>query len=742
MKTFTRLFVPLLALASILLATETTIWTQDEASDFEKGSLKRLSLSSDGRVTLAPRFQEIFDSDSVYLWALAEDSRGNIYAGGGGPGGPGACVYAIDPAGHGKTLAQFEDLEVHALAVDSKDRLYAATSPDGKVYRISPDGKPEVFYDPQAKYIWAMAFNSRGDLFIATGDRGEIHRVSPDGKGSVFYKTAETHARSLAIDSHDNLIVGTEPGGLILRVAPDGAGFVLYQAPKREVTAVAVARDGSIYAAASGNKQPSAPHPPTPAPTPQVVPRTAAPTAPVAPNAPAQVRVAPTVTPTPVPTAIPPVLGGSEVYRILPDGFPREVWSHPQDIAYTIAFDSEGRPLVGTGNKGIIYRLDSDLVSTTLFNASPTQVTAIYNGRGGKLYTATGNVGKVYQIGPGLESEGTLESDVFDAELFSYWGRLSFRGQPNGGQIAIETRSGNLDRPETDWSPWSAAITSTDGGRISSPPARFLQWRAKLTASSSGVSPMLESVDAAYLSRNVAPVVREIEITPANYRFPPPITLTSTLPPVLTLPPLGKTTPTSSSSLSASSSVTLNYAKGHIGARWADDDGNGDSLIFTIQIRGEKETEWKPLQDKLKYHHLSWDSTAFPDGEYRIRVIASDEPSNPPDQALTGELTSDPFLIDNTPPVISGLAAAPASGKLRVAWKAADALSIIDKAEISLNGADWQRVDPTTKLSDSREEDYVVFLPLPPGAEQTVAVRVTDDYDNEAVSKVVVKTGK
>ena len=49
-----------------------------------------------------------------------------------------------------------------------------------------------------------------------------------------------------------------------------------------------------------------------------------------------------------------------------------------------------------------------------------TQVTAFQSGPGGRLYAATGNVGKVYEIGPGLEREGTLESDVFDAGCIRY----------------------------------------------------------------------------------------------------------------------------------------------------------------------------------------------------------------------------------------------------------------------------------------------------------------------------------
>ena len=248
-----KTLILLLAASSALFAGQTRTWTQGEAADFEKGILKNLSLRSDGRLTLAPVSRELFDTSSSYLWALAQDSKGNLYAG----GGTSAKLYRITPDGKGKLLAELDALEIHAIAVDSHDRVYAATSPDGKIYRITGNGKPEVFYDPKAKYIWALAFDSAGNLFVATGDQGELHRVTPDGKGSVFFKTDETHIRSLAIDGKGNLIVGTEPGGLVLRVSPAGDGFVLYQMPKREVTAVAQAPDGAIYAAAVGNRQPT-----------------------------------------------------------------------------------------------------------------------------------------------------------------------------------------------------------------------------------------------------------------------------------------------------------------------------------------------------------------------------------------------------------------------------------------------------------------------------------------------------
>ncbi len=736
-----RLITALGAAALLSTATETKTWSSAEYHEFSEGEAKRLSISSDGRVRLAPVFPELLDSSSVYLWTLAEDSKGNVYAGGGGPGGPGARLYVIPRNGKGKVLAQWDDLEVHALAVDRQDRIYAATAPDGKIYRVASSGKSEVFFDPKAKYIWGMVFDREGRLFVATGDRGEIYRVMPDGKGTVFYKTSETHARSIAIDPEDNLIVGTEPGGLIVRVSPKGEGFVLYQAGKREITSVAVAKDGAIYAAGVGVKdRPGAAGPLGAGPTLPV-----AQAAPVMPGQQAPIAghggAAAAAVPAPVLAGTPPaVAGGSEVYRIDKDGYPRRVWSHPQSIAYAIGFDSAGRPLVGTGNKGVIYRIDSDLAYTELVNAPPTQVTALYSGPDGRVFAATGTVGKVYRIGPDLEKEGTLESDVFDAGMFTHWGRLSFEGHTNNGQISIETRSGNLDRPQNDWSPW--APVSAGGERVASPAARFLQWRVTLRASQAAASPELNSVDVAYVAKNVAPEVTEIEITPPNYRFnPAPMLAAPTgTPATLSLPPLGRANPhPPAATPTLDAGAAMQYAKGWIGARWAAADVNNDTLSFVVQIRGENESEWKPLKTDLTDRRFSWDSTTFPDGDYRVRVLASDAPSNPPAQALKGVLVSDAFTIDNTPPAISALAASMGNGKLNIRWHAADQLSVIDKAEYSIDGGDWTLVDPTTGLSDSKEEDYFLALDKPEGGEHTIAVRVTDHYDNRAVSKVVVK---
>jgi hypothetical protein len=513
---------------------------------------------------------------------------------------------------------------------------------------------------------------------------------------------------------------------------------------KKEVTAVAVAPNGAVYAAAVGSKQGG---PPVSLPQPAAPPPSAATL---------NVNVSGTGAPAAAaqrPAALPPasigsagVSGGSEVYCIEPNGNPRRVWSHAQDVVYAIAFDTQGRALLGAGNKGSLYRIESPSQYTALLTLPVTQITAFRSGPGGRLYAATGNTGKVYEIGPEVEHEGSLESDVFDSGMYTLWGRLSFEAHLNGGQVALSARSGNLDQPQKNWSAWSAPITSPKGGRVTSPAARFVQWKATLTADSAGHSPELESVDVAYLPKNLEPRLDEIEITPANYRFPPPVLNLSAAPSgppqSLNLPALGRRSaplfPALPSAENTTSTPAMQFAKGYLGARWLASDPNGDTLLYTVEIRGENETEWKPLKDRLTEKYISWDSTAFPDGDYRLRVTASDAPSNPPAEVLTARLVSAPFTIDNTPPKISGLTAARSGGKLTVRWHAADALSNLGKAEYSLDGGDWTVAEPVTKLSDSPELDYELTLDAPAG-EHTIAVRVVDDNDNLAVDKVVVK---
>lgn len=720
--------VALAAAPTLSFAVDVHVWEQSDASDFSHATTRRIAIRSDGHLTLSPEFKELDSTTVPYLWAIAQDSQGTIYYAGGAPTGANTHIFALSPGKKPRVFAELSGLEVHALAIDAQDNLYAAVLPDAKVYRIDRSGKSTLFFDPHAKYIWAMAFDKAGNLFVATGDSGLIYKVAPDGKGTQFANTEETHARSMIIDREGNLIVGTEPGGLVIRITPDGKQFVLFQTAKREITAVEE-HDGEIYAASVGSKPAVVTGPP-----------------PVLPAAPPSVTATGTQhVPIARPAAGPAVgslsttvTGGSDVYRIHKDGSAEKIWDSSTDVVYAIAFDAAGRPLLGTGNKGMIYRIDTPQLSTQILNAPPTQVTAFLQGRNGQIFAATGNVGNLYSIGPGLEETGTLESDVLDASQFSYWGKIHVTARPNGGQLSLEARSGNLNNPEHDWSPWTPVPITQLGGPVSAPPARFLQYRLTLHRSGDNRSPEVTVIDVPYLPKNIAPQVDQVDIGPYNYRQAPTTSLlertleASGAPTSITLPAVGRhRTAAASTGIESAAAATLQYSKGFITIRWSAHDDNHDAMLFTIEVRAKDSKAWRVVKDKLQDTHFAIDTTAFPDGDYVVRVTASDAPGNPPGQALASWLDTDPFTIDNTPPELVDIR----QGNGEVGFTAKDALSWINKAEYSVNGGEWQLLQPVDRVTDSQTLAYT----LKASAGAMLTVRVFDDNDNVVVRSFNVR---
>src|SRR5947209_9633531 len=255
--------VLVISIASAAFAQGTRLWKESSYEDFERGTAKGVAISSTGMLELAPAFKVIHTSPSTFIWSIAADKDGAIYAATGAP----ARVYRITPDGKSTIIFEPRELQAQSVAIGKDGAVYVATSPDGKVYRLTrPSAKAaatpaeftsEVFFDPKTKYIWDQAFDNQGRLYIATGDRGEIYRVEKNGQGAVFFKSDEAHIRVLAFDPRGNLIAGSDGSGLIYRITPGGEGFVLYSAQKKEITALAVDAAGNIFASGTGDKHPS-----------------------------------------------------------------------------------------------------------------------------------------------------------------------------------------------------------------------------------------------------------------------------------------------------------------------------------------------------------------------------------------------------------------------------------------------------------------------------------------------------
>ena len=714
------------ALVGLAAAEGTRVWKETGYEDFERGTARGVAIRSTGQLELAPAFKSIYTSPSTFIWGIAADKDGVVYAATGAP----ARVYRITPDGKSTVIFEPKELQVQVIALAKDGTIYAATSPDGKVYKITRNPKPaagaseftaETFFEPKTKYIWDLALDADGRLYIATGDNGEIYRVDSKGQGSVFFKSDEAHIRVLNLDPKGNLIAGTDGSGLIYRISPAGEGFVLFSAPRKEITALAVDSAGNIYAAGTGDKRGGQSGPPAPAPI-------------VA--APAQAAGAPMVGSV--------NLGGSDIYLIAPDGQPKKLWSSREDVAYALAFDASGRLIVGTGNKGRIYAVEKNGDFVDLLKASASQVTGFARAPKG-LYCSSSNLGKVFLLGNNVEPEGAFESDVQDAKIFSRWGRAEVRGS---GNYELFARSGNVDNPDRNWSSWSRVDLSKDA-RLNVPPARFVQWRAVLKPSDPATR--VEEVSINYLPRNVAPVVDEVTVQVGSRFQSQPRTASTEFvnPGSQAQAPSTPATPPAS-----------NKEKGYVAVRWSAHDDNDDNLVYSIYYRGEDEHDWKLLKSGLIDKFYSFESNLLPDGGYVIKVVASDAPSHTPEEALTDERESELFDIDNTPPRIEHLSAKIEGQQLHVTFTATDGASPIRRAEYSVDAGDWQYLEPVGQISDSKTEnyDFAAVLPgtavapesaadpqrgrgasLTPRTEHVVVVRVYDRADNVATAKTVVR---
>jgi hypothetical protein len=411
----------------------------------------------------------------------------------------------------------------------------------------------------------------------------------------------------------------------------------------------------------------------------------------------------------------------------------------------------------------VVVQLEGNNVFSSLAKTASSQVTGIAQGPGGRIYLCTANPGKMFMLGPDLEPEGTFESQTFDARIFSQWGRLEWWGE-NGGPasapktaaeapIALFVRSGNTSNPEKNWSPWAGPYADGKGQKTDCPPARFVQWKVVFHSlgTSGGITPNLSWVSLSYLPKNIAPVMDAIVVQNPGIRIqspvgPPPGT-TPPQPVLLRLPP--RAPGTSGPSVFAPQpgspegqpprfeAPPQGFAqKGYQSVVWSAHDENDDTLVFTIYYRGEDEKNWKVLKDKVEHKFYSWDASTMPDGSYYLKIVASDAPSNPTEDALADERESDRFEVDNTPPVVEKLSAATASQDVRVRFSARDSYSAIARAEYSLDAGDWTLVFPVGRLTDAPQENYQVLLrDLAPG-EHTVAVRVFDEFENTASAKV------
>ncbi|UCE04913.1 MAG: hypothetical protein JSW07_14990 [bacterium] len=708
--------VIVISLVSHSIASLPQIKSYDKQKDLINGQLKGISIKWDGELLLAPFARQIFNSERLFIWDFVADIKGNLFV----ATGDGAKIYHISPDGKTNMISEWENVEVYSLALDNRGILYAGTSPDGKIYRIRQNNQPEIISNLNVKYIWDIIFDKQNRCYVATGDSGAIYVIDDKGNASIFYKSDETHIRCLTWDSDNQLLAGSYQNGYLYRINSQGQAFVVYDSEYQEIHKICVAKDGTIYIAGLGEEKPK----------PKIIKE---PDKDVRSGVSIDVSSLGTISSHPVTR---PKISKSGVIKIQPNGVIKNIWHQNIDQVQSIGLLEDQTLLAGTGDKGRLFNIDAHDETTYLLNFDASQIVSVKHGITGKIWIATSNLGKIFQLEPEFEKKGIYESEVFDAQTLTHWGSLQWDEQiPSVCSIKLYNRSGNTEKPNSTWSPW-IKLNKDEG--IKSPKARFIQWKLELSTKRTSYTPKIKNIKLSYLQQNLPPEIfsitvhaieRQTQVQPIPSQEPSTSRIT-----------VGEEAAVGVQKPTPPPTVRRQLRNGYRRVTWKSQDKNNDQLVYGLYCQEKNEENWWKLKKDLTRTSYTWDTRMMPDGNYHIKVIADDRKSNPINTAKQTEKISDWFIVDNTGPRIEASNAKKiAIDSLQISFAVIDELSPIKQVQISYDMQKWLWVYPQDLVCDSKKENFQFNIKWKQNQYYSIIIKAKDNAENISYGRISVK---
>ncbi|MEN6521019.1 MAG: SpoIVB peptidase S55 domain-containing protein [Armatimonadota bacterium] len=717
-----------------------SVWKQSSLKEFSAGKFESTAATDANDIRLIQAMDKLSDLSADYVWQVIPDGNGGAFAGTGSNG----IIYRINKNGTSSVFFKTGELQVHSLARDSKGNIYAGTSPNGKIFQISPDGKGKVVFDAEQKYIVALAADESDNVYAATGDAGIIYKITPSEPAKEFVKLPKDSVLSLIIGKTGNLYAGTGNGGVVFEITPDGTASPVYNASEDSITSLAADGLGNIYAGTGSSK--------------------------------------------------------GMIYRISQSGTAKPVFDRAPH-ALSLAADHDNNVYVASDEQ--IFKILPDETTAALDTRdSGAQFVSLAITSDGALFAGTANMGSVYSSTAPVN--GTYTSSVHDAGLMSRWGRISWIAQnPEGSSIMLQTRSGNIAKPDKTWSEWSAAYTNASGQAIDGPAGRYIQYRAFLSGPKAS-SPVLDQVSITYLTENQAPLVSISEPAAGSI-----VSKTQTIKWAAMDPDKdslsydlyysaneGKTWRTLTSGVKQAGEATPAAPKPEaqqqtrpkssevmsidLGALLKSSK-NTDEVITKIKAELDKHPEITPEakarilsqapaaiakvisasagqssppaakpagspseNSSTRQTSYSWDTAKVHDGSYTIKVVASDRVSNAVG-FLTGEKVVGPIIVSNRPPKVEVLKKDAKIGSDRsVSFNGSaynDSIAIAG-VQYRIDNGDWMAAAAADGIFDSPTEPFVVVTQPVDLGKHTVEVKVIDAAGNSNSIKFPLEIAK
>lgn len=724
------LFIPLFSaifLFTSLYGVRTQSIVHEKYFDFIKGEFQNISLNNQGTLQLAPRIKAISLLPEPIIWDAVVNSQGYIYLSTGNNG----IILKVSPLGEVSNYFSPDKILTRALTIDSQDNLYVGTSPRGRVYRISPGGLPEIYFNSEEEYIWDLISDDDGNLYVATGSPANIYKIPPgfqvEDKAELWFRCPQTHLTKLAWDSNGQLLAGSSPGGVLYRIENKNKGYALYNSGAQEIKNIIAKKDGTLFFSTF---------------THDLIDKNIEPLSKTEYNYPM-----PTYSVTIMEeksnfnhsnTPLPTIKGASSrIYKIDSDGFVEPIWESYNFNIYSLIPYEDQSLLIGTNDRGRLYSVQNRS-EWSLIQQTPDggELTVLIPDpiHPNSIIAISSNPAKIYRLPSGVAETGLYKSPVIDLKQIVKWGNLlPTTGNNLTSLSTFRTRTGNTEDPDDTWNSWVDAKKNNGDWKIISPHARYLQYEIAFPSTNSQIKSKneIKRMRVFYQSHNSAPFFESVHLlsvgleliqTPAPNRN---IDLKKFLEegdsykliedrnPRQQLKQLGE--------------------KGLLSVGWKAIDPNGDNLEYTLLIKKYGDENWITLDEKIEESFSTINTKGFHEGNYHLKIIASDAPDNEPGQELSGFSVSKLFLIDNSPPEIFIKEYEIQGDEINLHFSVTDKNSILRKVFYQLDGKTHKSISPNDGLFDSIHENFTLVVNKLASGKHSLFLEAYDELGNSGI---------
>jgi hypothetical protein len=657
----------LVVLPNVAVAVGTRHFVLRSGKDFEGGDLTGVAIDSTGRLRAGLNLGMTPVEDVATVWAGLPRPDGSVLL---ATGNEGKLVRVHN--GKSQVVADVDALALTSLVEAWGGRVLAGSLPDGRIYELKGDKLVEFVKLEGAQHVWALAYDaSQQAVFAATGPDGKLFRITSAGQAQVYFDSEEQQLMSVAV-GNGKVYAGSSDHAILYAIVGPGRGSVLYDFGRTEVRAIAVAKDGDVYAIANEIEG-------------------------------GRAGKLGATTKQPEPTSSSATKGKGVLYRFSKDGEPEELLDESKEHFVSLTIGEDGQPYVGTGVEGRVYTVGPDHNSRLVADVEERQVTALVV-RGTTGFVAGSDPAVFHPVRGVGGADAVWTSKVLDAGIRAKFGRMSWDAT---GALDISTRSGNTEEPDDTWSDWSKPLAAP--GPVASPAGRYLQVRARWNRDQNAE---LREVTIPFLTDNLRAILTKIDTSSGA-------------------------DVSGSSGVEKSGGPISDKAEPKIKLTWKVDNPDEDEMRYRLQYRLVGSDTWFDLlepKEQLTSESYSWETADLPEGRYRVRVLASDELSNPPDRVKRHELESNVVLVDNTAPSVEQLRA---DGR-RVRGVALDGIGPIARIEASVAGSgEWVPFFPSDGVFDEQREEFDFDVTsLAARGPTLLTLRVFDSANNSVVEHV------